>query len=77
MKLYKVLNISSQYSIDGEITAYFNAQIEDNGDFTTNRNISDQDLYRLNREEINNAYSLFEDEIYKIVDKVKQEGLCA
>ena len=77
MKLYKVLNISSQYSIDGEITAYFNAQIEDNGEFNTNRNISNQDLYRNNREEINNAYSLFEDEIYKIVDKVKQEGLCA
>lgn len=77
MKLYKILNISSQYSIDGEIAAYFNAQIENNGDFNMNKSVSDQDIYRNNRDEINNAYTLFEDEVYKIVDKVKKEGLCA
>ena len=75
MKIAKVLNLNSQYSIDGEIVAFFNAQIEDNGDYNTSKNISDQDVYRNNRDEINNAYSLFEDEVFKIADKVKQEGL--
>lgn len=76
MKLQKNLSITSSYSIGGDLAAYFSAQVQSNGDFTTNKGINNQDVYRNNRDEINNAYALFEDEVFKIVDKVKEEGLC-
>lgn len=78
MKIQKNLSLSQRYSVDGSDAAFFSAQIEDNGGFNTNRNIIDQDVYREHRDEINAAYSLFEDEVFKTADKVKQEGgLCS
>lgn len=76
MKTHKTLSLSQRYSADGTDIAFFSAQIEDDGQFSTNRSIADQELYRAHRDETNQAFNAFEDEAYAIAQKVKEEGLC-
>lgn len=71
MEIRKTLSLDSAYSIDGAVIAMFNASIElGTGEYQIFSNINDQKVYRKNRETIDDAYTAFQDEVYKIVDEV-------
>lgn len=76
MKISKTLNLQSQYSIDGEQVAFFGGQINEDGSCNTNRNVSNEGIYRNNQDEVLNAFKEFENEVFKIADTVKESGLC-
>ena len=76
MKIDKSLSLSHVCMIDGESVAFFNGNItlNDELDYQINNGINNQKLYRANREAVNDAYMEFEDEVYKIVDKIQEGG---
>lgn len=76
MKINKTLNLQSTYSIDGEQVAFFGGQINEDGSCNTNRNVSNEAIYRNNQDEVLNAFKEFENEVFKVADKVKESGLC-
>lgn len=71
----KQLQLSSQYAADGLNVAFFNAQIQEDGTCTTNRMITDEASYRAHREDVNQAFSDFEEEAFEIADRIKGEGI--
>lgn len=76
MKIVKSLSLSYVYTIDGESVAFFNGNItlDDKLDYQINNGINNQKIYRENRDAVNDAYTEFEDEVYKIVDKIQEGG---
>lgn len=75
MKIQKILNLQSQYSIDGEQVAFFGGQVNEDGTCNTNRNIANEEIYRANQDTVLNAFKEFENEVFKIADGVKEGGL--
>ena len=76
MKIQKTLNLQSQYSIDGEQVAFFGGQVNEDGSCNTPRNITNEETYRSNQDEVLNAFKEFENQVFSLADTVKESGLC-
>lgn len=74
--MIKYIVLNDEYRVEGEQIAYFNAQIEEDGNYYTSRNIYNSELYQSNKQNVRNAFNQFEDEIIEMAKKVKENGIC-
>lgn len=76
LKTSKSININGTSDIDGQVIVYMNATISTDGSSNANINkaISNQELYKANKEAVRADMASFEQEVYKIEDEMLNAG---
>jgi len=76
IKINKNITLSGTSEIEGKQVDYMSATISTNGGSgaNINKNITNQELYKANKEQVRADIAEFEKEVYKIEDELSDKG---
>lgn len=74
LKTSKSITINGTSTIEGQIVVYMNASLSTDGstNASINKNISNQELYSLNKDEVRKDMRDFEDLVFEEQDKLSK-----
>lgn len=74
LKTSKSITINGTSTIEGQIVVYMNASLSTDGstNASINKNISNQELYNLNKDEVRKDMRDFEDLVFEEQDKLSK-----
>jgi hypothetical protein len=77
LKINKTINLSATSEIDGQVVSYMNASISTDGNTNANinKNITNKDLYDVNKVAVREDMKQFETEVYKVEDSINVDLL--
>ena len=76
IKINKNITLSGTSEIEGKQVDYMSSTISTNGGSgaNINKNITNQELYKANKEQVRADIAEFEKEVYKIEDELSDKG---
>lgn len=77
LKTSKSITINGTSTIEGQIVVYMNASLSTDGstNASINKNISNQELYNLNKDEVRKDMRDFEDLVFAEQDKLSKSEI--
>ena len=73
LKVTKSINLNGESQIEGTTVAYLSANVTKEGNTTTSKNITNQDLYQANKVEVRKDIRDFEAQVYALEDELATE----
>lgn len=73
LNVTKSINLNGESKIGGNTVAYLSANVTKEGNTTTSKNITNQDLYQTNNVEVRKDISDFENQVYALEDELATE----
>ena len=77
LKINKTINLNATSEIEGQVVVYMNASISTDGNTNANinKNITNKDLYDVNKVAVREDMKQFETEVYKVEDSINVDLL--
>lgn len=73
LNVKKSVNLNGESQIGGNTVAYLSANVTKEGNTTTSKNITNQDLYQANKVEVRKDIADFEAQVYALEDELATE----